>query len=159
MVLTADESGRVTGSFTIPSGVSAGTKSVEITGSGGSRGATTYTGSGTITIQQQRRVTTVWTGGSDPLAQTFTLEEGRHIGGVDLWFTRKGQSSVRVQIRETTTGLPNGVVLSEGEISADGVSLIEPTRIQWSPVWLEPDREYALVIMTDDAEHTVKDDE
>ena len=88
MALEADRDGVANGVFTVPSGVPSGTVQVEILGDQGSRGTGTYTASGTITTEQRRIVNTV-TYRYDPLAQTFTLSEGRHIGCVDLWFKKK----------------------------------------------------------------------
>ena len=108
MALEADRDGVASGEFTVPSGVPAGTVQVEVLGDQGSFGTGTYTASGTITTEQRRIVNTVVNGQSsrrssrdrrDPLAQTFTLNEGRHIAGVDLWFKEGGTSRVLVQIR------------------------------------------------------------
>ncbi len=45
----------------------------------------------TITIEERRRV--IAARRIDPLAQTFTLNESRHIGGIELWFgvSREGE--------------------------------------------------------------------
>jgi len=155
-MVQADGSGRVEGVITIPPDVPEGTRLVEIAGEGGSAGSATYTGSSVIETRVLRRVTTITRSrGVDPLAQTFVLPQGRHVAGVDLRFTTKGAAPVRVQIRETSVGIPNEMVLAEGEIAAAAISLAGDTRIQWTPVWLEQDREYAIVVMTDDPEHAV----
>ena len=52
----------------------------------------------------------------DPLTQTFTLSESRHIGGIDLWFSNRGAKSVVVQIRDTSLGMPTQNVIAEGSI-------------------------------------------
>lgn len=101
MPIVANRDGVAEGKFTVPAGIPSGTVEIALTGSQGSRGTATYTSSGTIETQQ-RRVVKVVRAYYDPLAQTFALEEGRHIGGVDLWFKAKGTSRVQVQIRETT---------------------------------------------------------
>jgi hypothetical protein len=128
---------------------------MEIAGDQGSSGTATYTASGTITTESRRIVTTVVCS-RDPLAQTFALSEGRHIAGVDLWFKNKGSSRVLVQIRETTVGFPNQNVVAQAsvypvDINTNGTS----TRVTFTPVWLEPNVEYAIVILTDDAETSV----
>ena len=102
MALEADRDGVASGEFTVPSGVPAGTVQVEVLGDQGSFGTGTYTASGSITTEQRRIVNTVVNKVSsasrasvsrrDPLAQTFTLSEGRHIAGVDLWFKAGGTS-------------------------------------------------------------------
>ena len=90
MALEADRDGVASGEFTGPSGVPAGTVQVEVLGDQGSFGTETYTASGTITTEQRRIVNTVVNKVSssasrasvsrrDPLAQTFTLNEGGHI--------------------------------------------------------------------------------
>jgi hypothetical protein len=77
-MITANSQGVAEGSMTVPAGVPAGKVLVRVVGDQGSVGTTTYTASGTITTQSRRIVTTVVTR-YDPLAQTFTLTEGRHI--------------------------------------------------------------------------------
>lgn len=157
MTLQADSAGRLRGRFTIPAGIPAGTKAVEFVGSGGSRGAAEFTGAGTIVSETRRRVTTLttswWWAGVDPLAQTFMLGAARHLGGVDLWFTAKGTSDVLVQVRETTVGIPNGVVLAQTRIKPDAILTNgNATRILFdAPVFVEANREYALVVMCNDA--------
>lgn len=176
---TADANGEIRGRFTVPADVPVGTKAVAVQGERVS-GQTSYTGNGVITITERRRVTTLTTvnwnditnitnitnvtninnntnvwNNIDPLAQTFTLEENRHIAGADLWFKALGTLSVLVQIRETTAGVPNGVVLSHRRLAANQINADGVTRVTWEPVWLEAGREYALVILTDDAEHAL----
>ena len=155
MALTANSDGNASGRFTIPSGIPAGTVEVAIEGDQGSRGTTTYTASGEIETQQRRVVTTV-TQWYDPLAQTFALIEGRHIGGVDLWFKKAGTSRVQVQIRETTVGFPNQNVIAHATLKPDQIKIDgTPTRVTFRPIWLEANTEYAIVILTDDAETEV----
>jgi len=119
----ADSKGVVRGRFMVPANIPVGTKSVVFIGGTGSRAETTYTGSGTVTIQDLRTVTNITTRRYDPLAQTFTLSEPRLIMGIDLWFTQKGSADVRVQIRETDTGLPNQTILSETIKKADEINI------------------------------------
>ena len=143
MALEADRDGVANGSFTVPSGVPSGTVQVEVLGDQGSRGTGTYTAGGTITTEQRRIVNTVYYR-YDPLAQTFTLSEGRHIAGVDLWFKKKGTSRVLVQIRETTAGFPNQNIIAQASIKQSQISLTSYTRATFRPIWLEPNVEYEL---------------
>jgi hypothetical protein len=155
MPITADSHGTAEGEVTVPEGVPAGTVLMEVVGDQGSTGSATYTANGTITTESRRIVNTVITR-YDPLAQTFTLSEGRHIAGVDLWFKNKGTSRVLVQIRETTVGFPNQNVVAQGSLYPTDISVNSTaTRVLFSPVWLEPNVEYAIVILTDDAETSV----
>ena len=150
MPIEANNEGVAEGYLVVPEGIPAGTVQVTAEGNQGSRGTATYTSSGTITTEQRRQVTTVYRN-YDSLSQTFTLEEGRHIAGVDLWFRAKGASRVIVQIRETTVGFPNKNVIAQaslmpGQINVNGTE----TRVLFRPIWLEANTEYALVILTDD---------
>lgn len=155
MTITTDDSGQATGSFTVPP-VTTGTKLVEAVGDQGTLGTSTFTGKGTITTEERRRVTTITTRRFDPLAQTFTLEEGRHIGGIDLWFDVIGTKRVVVQVRTTQLGLPTQVVLAQRAVQPDAIKADGHTRIQWSPVWLDAGVEFAVVLLTDDAETSVR---
>lgn len=151
MALVADSNGVISGYFTVPQYTPTGTVKVEVEGDQGSRGATTYTGTHQLTIEQRRTVTTVYTN-YDPLAQTFMLTEGRHIAGVDLWFYARGTSRVQVQIRNTISGYPGRQVLAQATLKPSDLKLNgTPTRVTWRPIWIPADEEYAVVILTDDA--------
>lgn len=156
--LTADAQGVITGKFTIPANVLAGAKAVLAEGMGGSKASATFTGRGTITTEERRRVNTISTvswfaSNKDPLAQTFTLAEGRHVAGVDLWFTAKGDADVIVQIRDTQTGFPAQNILAAKRVkTTDMTAAPGSTRVQFdTPVWLDAGREFAIVIMTNSA--------
>lgn len=153
----ANASGLLTGSFQIPQAIPAGAKLVEFLGAGGSYGSATYVGRGQIVTETRRRILTTVVRRWDPLAQTFTLPERRTIGGLELWFTTKGGSApVIVQIRETQVGMPTTTVLTEGRLAASDIKTDgNPTRITLDPVALEANREYAIVVLTDDANHAV----
>ncbi len=153
----ANASGLLTGSFQIPQAIPAGAKLVEFLGAGGSYGSATYIGRGQIVTETRRRILTTVVRRWDPLAQTFTLPERRTIGGLELWFTTKGGSApVIVQIRETQVGLPTTTVLTEGRLYASDIKTDgNPTRITLDPVALDANREYAIVVLTDDANHAV----
>ncbi|MBX3457029.1 MAG: hypothetical protein KF820_01535 [Candidatus Paracaedibacteraceae bacterium] len=167
MPLVADNSGKIKGKFTVPANVPAGTKLVQFIGNQGSYGEATYTGRGIITTEERRRVTvitdirrnetTVVLTRFDPLAQTFTLSESRHIGGIDLWFSNRGTKRVVVQIRDTSLGMPTQTVLAEGSIMPASINLNgTSTQITWQPVWLEAGHEYAIVLLTDDGDAAVR---
>lgn len=153
----ADAAGLLSGTFLIPPSIPAGAKLVEFLGAGGSFGSGTYVGRGRIVTETRRRILTTVVNRWDPLAQTFTLPARRVIGGLDLWFTTRGGSAqVVVQIRETLVGIPTTTVLSEGRLAASAIQTNgNPTRITLDPVALEADREYAIVVLTDDANHAV----
>ena len=155
--IAANASGLLTGSFQIPQAIPAGAKLVEFLGAGGSYGSATYVGRGQIVTETRRRILTTVVNRWDPLAQTFTLPERRVIGGLELWFTAKGGSApVIVQIRETQVGLPTTTVLTEGRLNASDIKTdSNPTRITLDPVALDANREYAIVVLTDDANHAV----
>lgn len=167
MPLVADNSGKIKGKFTVPANVPAGTKLVQFIGNQGSYGEATYTGRGIITTEDRRRVTvitdirrnetTVVLTRFDPLAQTFTLSESRHIGGIDLWFSNRGTKRVVVQIHDTSLGMPTQTVLAEGSIMPASINVNgTSTRITWQPVWLEAGHEYAIVLLTDDGDAAVR---
>lgn len=156
----ADENGDVDTIFTVPDNVLSGERLVEIIGTG-STGRAIYTGLGTISINVYRnvttRITTFFTPSPprvDPLAQTFTLSAGRHVLGVDVYFVVRGMSTVRVQIRETLTGMPTQTILAEGEINADDIRENASNHVPFPfPVFLEAGVEYAIVVMTDTSDH------
>lgn len=132
MTLAANSAGEVKGKFTIPANVPAGNKKVIAVGASGSKSESVFAGQGTLERQvfQQQNTTlnTRWQSppppradsfnGSDisvadPIAETFTLLETRQLSGVNLWFVDVPTTTTRVQIRETTGGLPNLKVIAE----------------------------------------------
>ncbi len=155
----ADNNGSVTGSITVPPNIPSGSVNLEFFGFGGSFGEATYISRGTVTIEQRRTIQTInTTVFRDPLAQTFTLTEGRFVGGVELWFKTLGDvnNPVFVQLREVVNGIPvSRQALTEGILQMTDVNLNQWTRIEFPPVYLEPDREYAFVVLTDDADHAI----
>ncbi|APR98691.1 hypothetical protein [Wolbachia endosymbiont of Folsomia candida] len=154
-MLIADQNGKIKGRFTVPRNIPAGTKLVQFFGDNGSYGEATYTGKKTINIEERRRVFS--SKRIDPLAQTFTLNENRHIGGIDLWFSSRGKKRVVVQIRETAIGMPSQTVIAESHIESNDINVNgTATRITWSPVFCEAGREYAIVLLTDDSDTAVK---
>ncbi len=148
----ADDTGVFAGTFKIPADVPAGTKQALFTGRGGTRGSAVFTGQGQLTVQTLRTVVTTVLTWHDPLAQTFVLDAACQIAAVDLWFTARGTSKVVVQIRETTVGMPNQTVLAEAILNpADLVLENNATRVTFkAPVMLQPETEYAMVVMCDD---------
>ena len=109
-----------------------------------------------IIIRQRRR---------DPLAQSFTVDEtGMFLSSLDLFFFEKDDNvPLTVQIRTVELGTPtNDLVYDFAEVDLDptqldssGESIIKtstdaslPTRVTFpSPIYLESDREYAVVIL------------
>lgn len=155
-MIYANHSGIAEGQFTIPEGIPAGTKTVTFIGERGTRSDTEFTGRGEVTIDERRRIVTVTR--YDPLAQTFTLAEARHVSALDLWFIERGDKPLTVQIRETTVGIPNQTVLARTTIPADAIKTDgTETRITFPvPVFLDANREYAIVILTDDNTHALR---
>lgn len=154
--LTADAAGTIRGTFTIPAGVPAGAKPVEFRGGeGGSTAQATFVGQGTLEVTTLRQVQTVTNTAIDPLAQTFTLDNAVQLAGADLWFTARGNSGVRVQLREVTSGVPTRTVLAEAVVPAEKIVVTGGghTRVLFdAPVALAANTEYALVILCNDAE-------
>ena len=162
MTINANSLGVVTGKFTIPAGILAGSKSVALTGAGGSYGESVFSGQGNLQVNTMQRVSTINTQHYDPLAQTFSLNDSAQVGGVDLWLTAKGATQIVVQIRETTNGFPSATILTEVRTLPAGLSspfgfpatlsLSNATRITFSvPISLQAGTEYAIVVLCDDA--------
>lgn len=158
MPLTANGAGQISGNFTIPANVPVGTKRVRFVGSQGSFGATRFVGEGTIVTRTQRQINTIETRLFDPLAQTFRLDQSRHVTAVSLRFTAKGADAnkVVVEIRETELGIPNGVTLAEGVLQGSAITLNAWNKIGLTrPVFLQAGVEYSIVVLTDDPVHAV----
>ncbi|MBN9444385.1 DUF4815 domain-containing protein [Bosea sp. (in: a-proteobacteria)] len=97
-------------------------------------------------------------GGQDPLAQTFTLPEPRHVVGVNFKFTAIGDRSqgVRVQLARVSNGTPTGEVMAEAFINMQPVVVGELVEARFAyPVYLPADREFCFIILTSDSDHAV----
>lgn len=165
----ANAQGVVSGSFMIPSGIPSGTKSVTAVGSAGGRGASTFSGQGTVerqTFQQQTTITeTRWWSpppppvqppaavNPDPVAQTFTLESTIQASGVDLWFTARPTTQTLVQLRGVTVGFPNQTVLAEARLQPSAIQVGgAATRFNFQfPITLIAGQEFAIVVICNDA--------
>jgi hypothetical protein len=152
---SANASGIIDTTFTIPAGLPAGTKQVVVTGTGGSRGEAVYVGTGTVTTTTQRNIVTVTTH-VDPLAQTFALDTARHVSGADIFVTKKGVSEIRVQIRDVQFGFPGRSVLAEGRLAVSAIQQGAYNRVTFAqPALLLAGEDYALVVLTDTSDHEV----
>lgn len=69
----------------------------------------------TITIEERRRV--IAARRVDPLAQTFTLNESRHIGGVELWFVNKGKNVLLFRLEKQQWECPRRLSLLKAILS------------------------------------------
>ena len=164
---TANSSGVLTGSFSVPAGVPAGNKGVVFVGAGGASGEAIFSGQGTLerqTWQQQTTVTeTRWQSpppprpvvvrNIDPLAQTFTLAETVQVSAVDLWFFEVPTTATRVQIRETATGFPTQTILAEKVLQPSEIVVggAHTSASFVAPVNLLAGNEYAIVVLCNDA--------
>ena len=152
MAIVANASGVIKGKFTIPAGIRAGSKSVQLTGSGGSFGDAVFVGQGTLVSNVLQSVTRVTQTYFDPLAQTFMLTENNQLGGVEVYVTAKGATPITVQIRETQTGFPTQVILAESTIQPASVLTGKWNRFTFpAPLYLLANIEYAVVVMCNDA--------
>ena len=107
-------------------------------------------------------------GGKDPLAQSFTVDEtGAFLTSVDLFFSNKDESEkVTVEVRTVELGTPTNELVddfsrvtlepSQVNTSSDGTVA---TNVKFpSPIYLEPNTEYAVVILaptTNQYEHWI----
>lgn len=171
MSLIADSNGVVLGKFTIPAGIPSGNKKVEAIGAGGGRGETSFTGQGTVERQVWQQQTTItetrWQSpppppittdrGQDPLAQTFTVQANTQASAIDIWFSAVPTTETRVQIRETTAGFPNQVILAESALQPAGINIVAHTRFNFlAPVLLLAGVEYAIVVLCNDATGAIR---
>lgn len=104
-------------------------------------------------------------GRRDPLAQTFFVDDptGVFITRVDIFFIQKDDNiPVQFEIRETALGTPNERVVpfSYKSIDPQDINLsldgsVATTITLDSPVYLNPQKEYALVLLSDSTNYQV----
>lgn len=181
--LTADSQGSLSGTFTIPEGITTGIKAVAALGQGGSGAAANFVGQGTITTRTLRRVTTIqrWAdpppqinngggnnfwerdsgdeGGRDPLAQSFVLARDRMVTGIDLQFCAIGDRAnpVIVELVSTEEHTPTQNLIAQCEIDMQSVLVGQWTQARLAvPVFLPRDVPFAWKLITNDADHAVR---
>lgn len=172
-VVTANANGEISDTFTIPSGITAGSKRVIASGQGGTDANAIFTGAGTINIDVMRRVTTVsrWQNGawqetrnlgsdsdrSDPQAQTFMLTESRQIVGVDFKLCAVGAETNGILVEQTGTdnGYPAPVVNAEAFLPMVGAVVGWQSARYGALTHVPANSDNAIVIKTDDAIHAI----
>ena len=175
---TFDANGELSGAFTIPSNIPAGTKDVVFEGAAVSAVAT-FVGSGEVTTETyQMTVTSVTriverrssggtenSGRSDPIGQSFSMSRNRVLLGFSVEFTARGNASNHVigVLREAEYDLPVGDALAEGVINGDfivsetgdGADQVW-TRINFkAPAPVLATTDYAVCTLTSDPSHAV----
>jgi len=137
----------------------------------------TYSGSGTILKQETSRVSVrnppkpaakptevsvkVKAPHRDPLAQSFTVDgRGAFLTSFDLYFATKDPGAkIYIELRTVELGTPTSFLVQDFTqiaLSPDNININEanpfepvPTNIKFpSPVYLEADKEYAIVILS-----------
>lgn len=149
----ADLSGVFDATFTIPPNIPAGTKLVELIGTGGTRGSAYFVGS-----NERRTVVRTYNYryAYDPLAQSFTLSESRQISGFDFWLENKGNSDIRVELHTMENGYPTSSVLASARVKQSELIAKSWNRaIFETPAFIEAGTEYAISIMANTSDHTV----
>ena len=143
----------------------------------GSEALGTYSGSGTVLTQETSRVSVrnpprpkrrkteidvkIKAPHRDPLAQSFTVDgQGAFLTSFDLYFASKDpEAKVFIELRTMELGTPTNflvqdytqVALNPNDININEANPFEPvpTRIRFeSPVFLEADKEYAIIILS-----------
>ena len=149
--LVANAAGLLSGTFEVPAGIPAGTKTVAFRGTGGSSGSALFVGQGERLDREVSQIIYYVQARVDPLMETVTPDAPEHNVGVELWFAAKGSKGAVVQLREAENSLPTQRVIAEARllpaaIKTDGT----PTAATWSPVVKQAGREYAYVVLSDD---------
>lgn len=145
------------------SGTSTSTRQTQPTPSG--EGSSSNTSSG--------NVRTTKSGRRDPTAQSFYIDPQEYPNGfftpyVDLFFANKGTLPIEVQIRAMVNGFP-----SSSDILPYATSILDSVHVNvsdapnpndpdtytrfifQSPIYLSPDTEYALVVITNDFDYDI----
>jgi hypothetical protein len=170
--LAAGPDGVINGSFAIPANVTAGAKLIRARSGSGRVSTARFTGEGRIETIRLREVTTVerfqqvvWddtsqgeSPGPDPLAQSFALDQGQHVTGIDVKFCAIGDRTkpVLAQIVTMENGFPTTEVLAQARIDMTPVIVGQWTRFDLPfPLYLPAGRQFAWVFLTDDADHAL----
>lgn len=176
--LVADSAGEITGSFTIPANVTAGTKVVEAKGDGESEATAMFVGQGVIETSVMRRVTTIetWTRqritfssgggrggggdagrGQDPQGQLFAVDRLRQMLGVDFHLCAIGDDTKDIVVDQVSTdnGYPTIDIVAEGRVIMKDAATGWIASRYTLPATTAPERKHAFVIKTDDNAHAI----
>ena len=170
--LVANGNGVITGSFDIPEGVPSGIKRVRCVGGSGTVATTRFRGQGVLETREELTIVerfrddppVDWSiseqrGGSDPQAQSFVLQEGRHIAGFALKFCAIGNRNKDVIIDVVAVGdqgFPTRQMLNSVRLDMQSVVANAWTPVLFEfPLYQPPDTYLAFVVMTDDANHSI----
>ena len=118
-----------------------------------------------ITSQEVSSNTSTTTGYRDPLAQSFMVSDatGVFVTKVDIFFRTKDVNlPVEFYISEVNLGIPTKKIIPFTDITvypdqiltSDNASIATTIEFE-SPVYLESQKEYALVLLSDSTEYTV----
>lgn len=171
----ANTSGQISGTFTIPANVPAGTKTVRAVGAvlNGTVAEALFSGQGTLAVDVMRRVTTINTwvappvqqsginsssnGSSDPQAQNFMLPADRQLVGVNFHLCAIGDTSNHILVHQVTVenGVPTVGLEAEAFVSMTGAVVGKKQARYRLPVTTPAGRDRAFVIKTDDGNHSV----
>jgi len=156
----ADADGIITGGFTIPANIPAGTKEIAARSRSGTRAAALWSGQGAIDVTTLRQVTTVrrWQRiSSDPQAQLFLPDTPRQIVGVDFHLCKIGGRDKELLIEQVSVdnGYPTSDVQAQAAVSMRNAYLGWMSARYGLPVATGSDGLSAFVIKTDDNEHSV----
>lgn len=186
--LVGDSNGQCSGVFTIPVNVPAGVQRVYAEATAGRSAAARFEGRGVITDVNRQRVTQIqrWDDPppaatavvsepdaprrvrqnqqvgerdtADPIAQTFSLTENRHITSVDVRFCNIGDRSKPVvcEIVTVENGIPTRDVIAQAELNMLPVLVNTWTKFTFDvPQFIAANQEHAFVFKTDDANHAL----
>jgi hypothetical protein len=119
----------------------------------------------TDTIAQTSENITNDTGWYDPLAQTFLIDvkNGCFITKIDIFFSQKDSSlPVTLEIRNTVNGYPgkrilpfSSVTLRPDQVTTSADASSATTFTFKSPIYLEENGEYCIVLLSDSTEYKV----
>lgn len=169
----ADNSGRLTGKFVMPAGITAGNIAIEVfhysdaetsnaSGYFNSAGYTQKTRETTVGIPSysycstpyhEEETRTVYHTYYDPLAQTFVVYDRiRYISQIGVFFRRKHASlPVRLEVRNTVNGQPGPVILASSIKESSAVTVSEKATEETvftldSVIGYSKDAEFSLVL-------------
>ncbi|MGB3338713.1 MAG: DUF4815 domain-containing protein, partial [Devosia sp.] len=171
----ANSEGEISGTFTVPANITAGSKVVRAIGAeDGTVAEAIFTGQGTLAVSVMRRVTTIntwvapppqqndddddrttWQG--DPQAQIFLLPSTRQLVGVDFRLCAIGDTDNHILVHQVAVenGIPTVLLEAEAVVPMGGAVIGWKSARYRLPVTTGNDRDHAFVVKTDDGDHSI----
>ena len=162
-VVTADSNGSLVSLFELPAGIPAGEIPIVVTPVSSPPATLRFRSQGIAVSEVLQRTLTrtvvrnIENLISEPVAQTFLVNETQMLTGMEFIVTAVGQvtNPIQVQIKNVEAGLPGGILFGETVLAGADLGLGRKRVTFHQPLLLQGNNTYSVVLLTDDPDHAI----